>query len=974
MADSAKIVDPAFEGAGQEDGLEVWRIENFQPVRVPKSDVGKFYTGDSYIVLKDGHVIAHESRVLRGPEKHMQIYEKELLAVIHALESWKHYPLGADFTMQTDHQSLRYFVTQAKLSEKHLSWANFFSMFHIQLVHVAGKKNMTTVLKSGGFQYDVHFWLGKATSQDEAGTAAIKTVELDAVLDDRAVEYREVQGHETDKFLSYFKPCIIPLEGGVASGFKQVETEKFEPRLYTCKGRRAVRVKQVPFSQSTLNHDDVFILDTESKIYQFNGSTSSIQERAKALEVVQYIKETHHDGTCNVAVIDDGELDEETDAGEFWDLFGGFGPIGNRESSEEDHVSELSAGKLYIVQEGKLNEVDATPLTKDILESSKCFVLDCGAELYVWTGRMTSLEERKAAIGAAEELLSSQNRPKHTHVTRVIEGLETLPFRTNFDLWPTDGEAVVSQDSRATPKPLGVKAPKEEEVPPLFNSNGKLEVWRINGSEKTAVPPEKVGQFFGGDCYIVLYTLTEEQKDNYFLWNWFGKSSAKASEKRIPDLDPGAFASLDRQSDSTALEQLNGQSDTSQKQLEGTDEHIEQLSVDARSEEDQTAASQLVSQSAGGKTTQGRIMEGNEPPEFIGLFQGFFLLKGGLSAVYKKKLANDDSMEETYSQNGLALFQVQGTGPHNSKAIQVSQDAPDLNSCHCYILQSGTFLNVWNGSSTSPREQEVAVKLAEALQPGSSAEIVNEESEPSEFWNALGGRKNYSCHPVKKEAGKHPQLFACSIVKGKLEATEVFNFTQNDLLSEDVMILDTSNEVFAWVGENADLKEKQQAFEMAEKYVEQAAVHEGLKKTVPIYIVTEGNEPFFFCKYFKEWDAAKASMQGDSFQKRLSILLGRPAKNSKSSSKGKKGEAMEALSSSLSGVKLADSAVSPGEYISYERLKASADDPAPGVDPERREAYLAPEEFKELFGMDSDEFYELPKWKQEKQKKALNLF
>ncbi|MCO5570233.1 hypothetical protein L7F22_023951 [Adiantum nelumboides] len=94
------------------------------------------------VLMQDGHVIAYECRILRGPEKHMQIYEKELLAVIHALESWKHYLLGADFTVQIDHQSLRYFLTQAKLFEKHLLWANFLSMFHFQLVHVAGKKNV----------------------------------------------------------------------------------------------------------------------------------------------------------------------------------------------------------------------------------------------------------------------------------------------------------------------------------------------------------------------------------------------------------------------------------------------------------------------------------------------------------------------------------------------------------------------------------------------------------------------------------------------------------------------------------------------------------------------------------------------------------------------------------------------------------------------------------------------------------------
>lgn len=68
---------------------------------------------------------------------------------------------------------------------------------------------------------------------------------------------------------------------------------------------------QVPFARSSLNHDDVFILDTEKKIYQFNGANSNIQERAKALEVIQYLKEKYHEGTCDVAIIgESGNLSE----------------------------------------------------------------------------------------------------------------------------------------------------------------------------------------------------------------------------------------------------------------------------------------------------------------------------------------------------------------------------------------------------------------------------------------------------------------------------------------------------------------------------------------------------------------------------------------------------------------------------------------------------------------------------------------
>lgn len=33
-------------------GVEIWRIEDFRPVLVPQSSHGKFFTGDSYVILK----------------------------------------------------------------------------------------------------------------------------------------------------------------------------------------------------------------------------------------------------------------------------------------------------------------------------------------------------------------------------------------------------------------------------------------------------------------------------------------------------------------------------------------------------------------------------------------------------------------------------------------------------------------------------------------------------------------------------------------------------------------------------------------------------------------------------------------------------------------------------------------------------------------------------------------------------------
>ena len=63
------------------------------------------------MLSQEGHPIAYESRCLHTIEHSLGIYEKALLAVIHALDSWKHYLLGTAFVIHTDHQRIKYFMT-----------------------------------------------------------------------------------------------------------------------------------------------------------------------------------------------------------------------------------------------------------------------------------------------------------------------------------------------------------------------------------------------------------------------------------------------------------------------------------------------------------------------------------------------------------------------------------------------------------------------------------------------------------------------------------------------------------------------------------------------------------------------------------------------------------------------------------------------------------------------------------------------
>jgi hypothetical protein len=54
----------AFDNVGQEPGLEIWRIEDFEAVPYDKANYGKFHVGDSYIVLKvcEGFLFCQNAR------------------------------------------------------------------------------------------------------------------------------------------------------------------------------------------------------------------------------------------------------------------------------------------------------------------------------------------------------------------------------------------------------------------------------------------------------------------------------------------------------------------------------------------------------------------------------------------------------------------------------------------------------------------------------------------------------------------------------------------------------------------------------------------------------------------------------------------------------------------------------------------------------------------------------------------------
>jgi hypothetical protein len=90
------------------------------------------------------HPVAFLSKSLSPVERNYEIHDKEMLAIIRALEEWRHYLEGTQhvFEIWTDHKNLEYFMTAKKLNRRQARWSLFLSRFHFTLHHRPGKTSL----------------------------------------------------------------------------------------------------------------------------------------------------------------------------------------------------------------------------------------------------------------------------------------------------------------------------------------------------------------------------------------------------------------------------------------------------------------------------------------------------------------------------------------------------------------------------------------------------------------------------------------------------------------------------------------------------------------------------------------------------------------------------------------------------------------------------------------------------------------
>mmetsp|Transcript_18299 Transcript_18299/g.28528 ORF Transcript_18299/g.28528 Transcript_18299/m.28528 type:complete len:824 (-) Transcript_18299:2149-4620(-) len=309
VSETEDLVD---DGNGK---IEVWRIEDFQKVPVPKETYGQFYDGDSYIVLytyTEPNSTTEKYIIYFWQGNHSSQDEKGASAIFTAVadEELGGLPIQVRVTQGKEPRHFRKIFKGAMIIRyggvasgfNNTDEVDTIDTDNVELYHVYGKSDDVTMgvyveEKAASLTSRDCFvllckrrttlWVGSGSTEGEVAAAA----KIAAIVSNGKMVSKVREGKEPASFWK-----ALGGKGEYAKG-RQATFALEDPRLFKCSDAiGAFSISEItPFAQEDLDDDDVMMLDTGGNVFVWVGKGANQDEREKSMEsAAKYIDASPH--------------------------------------------------------------------------------------------------------------------------------------------------------------------------------------------------------------------------------------------------------------------------------------------------------------------------------------------------------------------------------------------------------------------------------------------------------------------------------------------------------------------------------------------------------------------------------------------------------------------------------------------------------------------------------------------------------
>eukprot|EP01126_Amoeba_proteus_P015109 TRINITY_DN1671_c0_g1_i1.p1 TRINITY_DN1671_c0_g1~~TRINITY_DN1671_c0_g1_i1.p1 ORF type:complete len:730 (-),score=131.86 TRINITY_DN1671_c0_g1_i1:633-2822(-) len=670
-------------------------------------------------------------------------------------------------------------------------------------------------------QFNIYYWVGSASQQEAFTLGTAK--ELVGKLERPHGPTKELQEAESAEFKSLFNINLQYVKSSTLQTQVNVKDESHTTKLYHIKGKKDIRVKQVPVSYRSMNTGDVYILDCDNVLYQWIGKKCNRMEKGKPLDLTTRMRDERMN-RFKARVV---QLEEDEETTEFWAALGGKGPISQITEDDEEwerkpfmdhHIYRFNVGSRptdYTVEE---IPTDDAPFATSLIDPAFTYIFDFNLAMFVWYGRSSAFRSKANGIAEAKKIAKQSGRSENIEVTTVEQGVEPSILKSRFKgywTWTTAGSTSVSNPTPATkdvkkepvdfvnvdqmhhPEKYLIAREQQRNLVPKSDiehvREREFSIWYINENEKYELPQEEYGIFFSGNSYIVLFSVTLDNYEKiHVIYFWQGRDST---------VDDQGTAAL--------------------------------LATDMAQSAKRRGAHLI------------RVPQGHETVDLLSHFLGYASIREGNRDTWSKE-----------NEHKSCLYHVRGFSKYNTFGVQVEAASFSLNSGDCFTLFTPSRVFMWFGRGGNDFERDYCKVMSNKYARGRRVEAVEEGREPDEFWRALGGKSKHCDNCTVGTGDLKSKFFYCTDKTGPFVVTQLTDYSQDSMEARSVIILDVYYCVFLWISSEASERATKRGKSLVREYVRTL---EG-RKTCPVYLVEEGKEPVDFTVYFHGWhynDTAK---------------------------------------------------------------------------------------------------------------------